>query len=90
MDGIPEADEVVAEYLLFRGFTRTLRAFNADKKGDRTRRFQVHTLSPLVKNKIQVVRSQVQKVLDEMLFYINSQDLQARDPGTRSPCCSNN
>ena len=34
-------DEAIKEYLLFRGFADTLRAFEADIKGDREKGFQV-------------------------------------------------
>jgi hypothetical protein len=34
-------DKLIEEYLLFRGFTQTLKNFNTEKKNDKTRGFRV-------------------------------------------------
>ena len=44
MDTLPYVDTLIKEYLLFRGFTGALHAFNADIAADRGCGFQV--LSP--------------------------------------------
>jgi hypothetical protein len=41
MNAIGPVDELVREYLLFRGFVSTLRAFDGEKKADRFKGFQV-------------------------------------------------
>ena len=42
--GASQVDDMVLEYLLFRGFTRSFRAVVADCQGDRLRAFEVpHT-----------------------------------------------
>eukprot|EP00743_Colponemidia_sp_Colp-15_P006657 GILK01007177.1.p1 GENE.GILK01007177.1~~GILK01007177.1.p1 ORF type:complete len:630 (-),score=108.43 GILK01007177.1:19-1908(-) len=40
MDALSVADSLVKEYLLFRGFTSTIRAFETDKKQDKSKSFQ--------------------------------------------------
>ena len=48
MNAIAPVDELVREYLLFRGFTATLRSFDAERKADRFKGFQVrHFLLPV-------------------------------------------
>lgn len=42
MNALPYVDLLIKEYLLFRGFTRSIQAFNADIGTDRGRGFQVH------------------------------------------------
>eukprot|EP01136_Pigoraptor_vietnamica_P009508 Opistho-1_new@46114 len=44
MNAIGAVDELVREYLLFRGFTQTLRAFDAEAKVDREKGFQVEKI----------------------------------------------
>lgn len=41
VENVAFADELVKEYLLFRGFTQTYKTFNLEKKHDKTRGFQV-------------------------------------------------
>lgn len=41
MDSLPYVDTLIKEYLLFRGFTAALHAFNADLAADRGCGFQV-------------------------------------------------
>lgn len=43
-DALHEADELVLEYILFRGFTETYRTFGAEQKQDKTRCFNVDRL----------------------------------------------
>jgi WD40 repeat protein len=43
-DALHEADELVLEYILFRGFTDTYRTFGAERKQDKTRQFNVDRL----------------------------------------------
>ena len=47
-------DEVVKEYLLYRGFTNTLKAFETEKKDDKDKGYKVSLsfLTPLVQNQI--------------------------------------
>jgi hypothetical protein len=42
-NAIPHVDELVREYLVFRGFPKALAAFDSDKRTDRLKGFQVHT-----------------------------------------------
>ncbi len=37
MESVAAADELVREYLLFRGYVKTLGAFNAEQAADKTR-----------------------------------------------------
>ncbi len=41
MNALPYVDQLFKEYLLFRGFTATIQAFNGDLAGDRGQGFQV-------------------------------------------------
>jgi hypothetical protein len=43
LDGTDVVDELVKEYLLFRGFTQTLKVFETEKKNDRSLNFNVPT-----------------------------------------------
>ena len=43
-DALHEADELVLEYILFRGFTETYRTFGTEQKQDKTRCFNVDRL----------------------------------------------
>lgn len=43
-DAIAFVDDLIEEYLLFRGFAGTLRQFQADKKNDKLKGFQVRML----------------------------------------------
>ena len=52
MDAIPYVDSLVKEYLLFRGFTGSLRAFNKELSTDRGRGFQADQLCELVFRKL--------------------------------------
>ena len=52
MDAIPYVDSLVKEYLLFRGFTGSLRAFNRDLASDRGCGFQPDQLCELVFRKL--------------------------------------
>ena len=47
-NAIPHVDELVREYLVFRGFPKALAAFDSDKRTDRLKGFQVHTLTPFL------------------------------------------
>jgi predicted AAA+ superfamily ATPase len=40
-NAIPHVDELVREYLVFRGFPKALAAFDSDKRTDRLKGFQV-------------------------------------------------
>lgn len=48
MDAIPHVDALVREYLLFRGFTKALHAFDADHAADRGCGFQAEQISNLL------------------------------------------
>jgi len=50
MDAIPYVDTLVREYLLFRGFTQSLRAFDAERGTDRTSGFQADKVVELIFN----------------------------------------
>ena len=52
MDAIPYVDSLIKEYLLFRGFTGSLQAFNKDLASDRGRGFQADQLCELVFRKL--------------------------------------
>lgn len=52
MDAVPYVDSLIKEYLLFRGFTGSLRAFNRDIASDRGRGFQADQLSELLFRKL--------------------------------------
>ena len=38
---VPVLDEIIKEYLLFRGFTSSLKSFETDLKGDKDKSFKV-------------------------------------------------
>ena len=40
MNALPYVDQLFKEYLLFRGFTGTIQAFNSDVAGDKGQGFQ--------------------------------------------------
>jgi hypothetical protein len=42
MENVAYADELVRDYLIFRGFTQTFKSFNIEKKYDKAKGFQVH------------------------------------------------
>lgn len=44
MSHIQYVDELVKEYLLFRGFSQTLKAFDNDLKAEKERGFRVRTV----------------------------------------------
>lgn len=44
-NAIPHVDELVKEYLLFRGFNKTLQSFESEKKNDKMRGFEVLLLT---------------------------------------------
>ena len=48
MQALPYLDQLVQEYLLFRGFTRALQAFAADSAADCSCGFQADALASLV------------------------------------------
>lgn len=52
MDAIPYMDTLFKEYLLFRGFTNTMTAFNQDLSTDRGCGFQAEKISQLIFGKI--------------------------------------
>lgn len=66
MDALPYIDSLVKEYLLFRGFTHTLRALARDLSSDRGRGFQADQLCELVFRKLlpQHDASELMEVLD--------------------------
>ncbi|KAJ0410010.1 hypothetical protein ATCC90586_000869 [Pythium insidiosum] len=41
---LPHVDELIMEYLLFRGFTKSFQVFNIERKRDRTKGFDVEQL----------------------------------------------
>ncbi|KAJ1925329.1 hypothetical protein IWQ60_004624 [Tieghemiomyces parasiticus] len=45
MNSVPYVDELIREYLVFRGFTNTLNTFEADNKADKDRAFQSDKVS---------------------------------------------
>ena len=79
MDAIPYVDSLIKEYLLFRGFTGSLRAFNKDLASDRGRGFQADQLCELVFRKLLPLdhASELMEVLD---FLSNS--VYSRLPGS--------
>eukprot|EP00959_Pyramimonas_sp_CCMP1952_P291396 6095436-Pyramimonas_sp.AAC.1 len=48
MDELPYIDTLFKEYLLFRGFTQTLRVFESERAGDRVAGFQVKRIVQLI------------------------------------------
>jgi len=48
MDAIPYLDELVKEYLLFRGYTNTFHVFNQERGADPTRLPQVSAAGPVM------------------------------------------
>ncbi len=66
MDAIPYVDSLVKEYLLFRGFTGSLRALNKELASDRGCGFQADQLCELVFRKLLPLdqASELMEVLD--------------------------
>jgi hypothetical protein len=48
MDSLPYLDTLLKEYLLFRGFTSTVRVFESERRGDKAAGFRVERLVDLV------------------------------------------
>jgi hypothetical protein len=44
LKAIPFIDDLIKEYLLFRGFTQTYRSFDAEKKNDKLKWYQVYVV----------------------------------------------
>lgn len=59
MAHIQYVDSLIREYMLFRGFSSTLKTFDTELKSDKDRGFRVD------------------KIIDQILSAINTQDLQA-------------
>jgi len=79
MDAIPYVDSLIKEYLLFRGFTGTLRAFNKDLSSDRGCGFQADQLCDLVFRRL-VPLDQASELM-EVLDFLNSR-VYSRLPGS--------
>ena len=79
MDAIPYVDSLIKEYLLFRGFTGTLRAFNKDLASDRGCGFQADQLCELVFRRL-VPLDQASELM-EVLDFLNSR-VYSRLPGS--------
>ncbi|CEG35528.1 Uncharacterized conserved protein [Plasmopara halstedii] len=63
---LPHVDELVMEYLLFRGFTKSFQVFNAERKRDRTRGFDV---DQIISHLLQSIQNyQVETVLETWKF----------------------
>ncbi|KAL4146458.1 hypothetical protein PRNP1_012322 [Phytophthora ramorum] len=63
---LPHVDELVMEYLLFRGFTKSFQVFSAERKRDRTRGFDVEQIiSQLL---VSVQTYQIETVLETWKF----------------------
>lgn len=82
MDAIPYVDSLVKEYLLFRGFTNTLRAYNRDLSTDRGRGFQADQLCELIFRKL-LPQSQATELMDVLDFL--STRVYSRLPGSFEP-----
>ncbi|KAF9975926.1 WD repeat-containing protein 91 [Actinomortierella ambigua] len=52
MNSIQHIDELIKEYLLFRGFTNTYKAFEAENKTDRDKGFQTYAIQHKRKEKV--------------------------------------
>lgn len=59
MAHIQYVDALIREYMLFRGFSNSLKSFDTELKGDKDKGFRVD------------------KIIDQILQTINTQDLQA-------------
>ncbi|KAA6427061.1 MAG: hypothetical protein FRX49_02818, partial [Trebouxia sp. A1-2] len=79
MDAIPYVDSLIKEYLLFRGFTGTLRAFNRDLASDRGCGFQADQLCELVFRRL-VPLDQASELM-QVLDFLNSR-VYSRLPGS--------
>lgn len=79
MDAIPYVDSLVKEYLLFRGFTGSLRAFNRDIASDRGRGFQADQLTELLFRKLLPLDQAAE--LMEVLEFLSSR-VYSRLPGS--------
>jgi len=47
-NAIPFVDDLVKEYLVFRGFNKTLQTFEAERKADKLKGFEVGYFAPAV------------------------------------------
>ena len=79
MDAIPYVDSLIKEYLLFRGFTGSLRAFNRDIASDRGRGFQADQLCELVFRKL-LPLDQASELMEVLEFLSNR--VYSRLPGS--------
>ncbi len=79
MDAIPYVDSLIKEYLLFRGFTGTLRALNKDLASDRGCGFQADQLCELVFRRL-VPLDQASDLM-EVLDFLSSR-VYSRLPGS--------
>mmetsp|Transcript_11114 Transcript_11114/g.15332 ORF Transcript_11114/g.15332 Transcript_11114/m.15332 type:complete len:688 (+) Transcript_11114:52-2115(+) len=70
IDSVAYADELVKEYLLFRGFTQTFKTFNAEKKNDKVRGFQAGKIVELLFHYIQTFNL---TLLLDLWSYLNEQ-----------------
>jgi WD repeat-containing protein 91 len=46
---VAQIDELLREYLAFRGFTATLKTFEIERKNDKTKSYQVFKIFPFTK-----------------------------------------
>lgn len=67
-------DDAIKEYLLFRGFTRTLRCFESELMHDKDKAFQVRIQIALFSFNMCV---QVDKIVNQLFLHISSFDLDA-------------
>ena len=79
MDAIPYVDSLIKEYLLFRGFTGSLRAFNRDIASDRGQGFQADQLCDMVFGKL-LPLNQASELMEVLEFLSNR--VYSRLPGS--------
>lgn len=79
MDAIPYVDSLIKEYLLFRGFTGSLRALNRDISSDRGHGFQADHLCDMVFRKL-LPLDQASELMEVLEFLSNR--VYSRLPGS--------
>ena len=79
MDAIPYVDSLIKEYLLFRGFTGSLRALNRDIASDRGQGFQADQLCDMVFGKL-LPLNQASELMEVLEFLSNR--VYSRLPGS--------
>ena len=86
MDAIPYVDSLIKEYLLFRGFTGSLRAFNRDLASDRGQGFQADQLCDMIFRKL-LPLDQASELM-EVLEFLNNR-VYSRLPGSYEDVINN-